>query len=217
LSRVARTFAIGASVLAVATGLAFGLFLPSIARAEDPPPTTVPTPTLPTPDPAPPKPTPKPAPKTAPSPTPRPTYTAPRRTFSAPTYTPAAPSKATARRAKPRVARKHKTPRPKKAAVTTSTPVETTPTPAVLVPVPLGAKRVPRQAGGDAAIRSILFIGGISFAALLFLLAATVPGTPAGFTPVGRVVIEHQQDFVLTGVAAFVITVFVYLLTGHGL
>jgi hypothetical protein len=44
-----------------------------------------------------------------------------------------------------------------------------------------------------------------------------VPGTPARFTPVGRVVIEHQQDFVLVGVAAFVITVFVYILTGHGL
>jgi len=66
-------------------------------------------------------------------------------------------------------------------------------------------------------VTGVLFIGGVSFAALLFLLAATVPGTPARFTPVGRVVMEHQQDFVLVGIAAFMITVFVYLLTGHGL
>jgi len=102
--------------------------------------------------------------------------------------------------------------------VTTSTPVATTPVPAVLVPVPLGAKGSSTQAGGgDPAITRILFVAGVSFAALLFLLAATVPGTPARFTPVGRIVIEHQQDFVLVGIAAFMITVFVYLLTGHGL
>jgi len=89
--------------------------------------------------------------------------------------------------------------------------------PAVLVPVPLGAKRAAAQSGADPAITRILFVAGVSFAALLFLLAATVPGTPARFTPVGRIVIEHQQDFVLVGVAAFAITVFVYLLTGHGL
>jgi hypothetical protein len=66
-------------------------------------------------------------------------------------------------------------------------------------------------------LTGVLFIAGVSFAALLFLLAATVPGTPVRFTPVGRVVIDHQQDFVLVGVAAFLITVFVYILTGHGL
>jgi hypothetical protein len=102
--------------------------------------------------------------------------------------------------------------------VTTSTTVEmTTPVPAVLVPVPLSAKRSSTSAGTDPAVTRILFVAGVSFAALLFLLAATVPGTPARFTPVGRIVIEHQQDFVLVGVAAFAITVFVYLLTGHGL
>jgi hypothetical protein len=116
---------------------------------------------------------------------------------------------------KPRVTPKHKP--HKKAAVTTSSPAETTPAPAVLVPVPLGAKAVASGAGDDRAITRILFIGGVTFAAFLFLLAATVPGTPARFTPVGRVVIEHQQDFVLVGVAAFMITVFVYVLTGHGL
>jgi hypothetical protein len=99
--------------------------------------------------------------------------------------------------------------------VTTSTPVDTTPAPSVLVP--LGANRTSSSADGSSGVTSILFIAGVTFAALLFLLAAAVPGTPARFTPVGRVVLEHQQDLVLVGVAAFIITVFVYLLTGHGL
>ncbi len=180
--------------------------------------TTVPTTTAPLPDPAPaPKPTPKPKPPPKPvqRPAPKRTYSAPARTYSTPTHTP--PS-ATTHPTKPRATLKHKPRKPKKAVVTTSTPVATTPVPAVLVPVPLGAKGSSTQAGGgDPAITRILFVAGVSFAALLFLLAATVPGTPARFTPVGRIVIEHQQDFVLVGIAAFMITVFVYLLTGHGL
>ncbi len=89
--------------------------------------------------------------------------------------------------------------------------------PSVLVPVPLGARSTASQADGEGMVTSVLFIAGVSFAALLFLLAATVPGTAVRFTPVGRVVIDHQQDFVLVGLAAFMITVFVYILTGHGL
>jgi len=181
---------------------------------------SAPTQTEPAPDPAPtPKHTSKPAPKPAPksAPVPHRTYTAPTRTYSAPSYTPAPPA-ATTHPTKPRVTTKQKKKRPsKKSAVTTSTPVETTPTPAVLVPVPVGAKRAASETTGDPTMTSVLFIAGVTFAALLFLLAATVPGTPARFTPVGRVVIEHQQDLVLVGVAAFVITVFVYILTGHGL
>jgi hypothetical protein len=101
-----------------------------------------------------------------------------------------------------------------KPAVTTTAPAETTPAPAALVP--LGAKQT-RSSGDGSGITSILFIAGVTFAALLFLLAAAVPGLPVRFTPVGRVVFEHQQDLVLVGLAAFIITVFVYLLTGHGL
>jgi hypothetical protein len=178
--------------------------------------TTVPVSTTPLPDPAP-APTPAPKPKPKPKPTPKRTYTPPTRTYSTPAYTPPTPS-ATTPRTKPRVTPKHRPRKPKKAVATTSTTVATTtPVPAVLAPVPLSAKRAAGQAGADPAITRILFVAGVSFAALLFLLAATVPGTPARFTPVGRIVIEHQQDFVLVGVAAFAITVFVYLLTGHGL
>ena len=206
----------GALAFAVAAGAA-----PQGALQE----TTVPSPTDtgPTPDPAP---TPKPAPKPTPKPTPKPattthrTYTAPRthstptRTYSAPVYTP--PRATATHSSKPKPTTTHKKKRPaKKAAVTTSTPAETTPVPAELVPV--GARQAPSSSNHDPGITGVLFIGGVTFAALLFLIAAAVPGTPARFTPVGRVVFEHQQDLVLVGLAAFVITVFVYVLTGHGL
>jgi hypothetical protein len=182
--------------------------------------TTAPVPTQPTPDPAPAR---KPAPK--PKPTPKPTATAPKRTDKAPTRTYSAPtytaprSARTPKSTKPQVVRKPKRHQKKaqKPVVTTTVPAETTTSPLVLIPVPLSARRPASRASGESMVTSVLFIAGVSFAALLFLLAATVPGTPARFTPVGRVVIEHQQDLVLVGIAAFMITVFVYLLTGHGL
>jgi hypothetical protein len=175
----------------------------------------------PVPDPAPaPKPAPKPkaTPKPVQSTAPKPTYSAPTRTYSAPTYTsprPALTPKSTKQHVVQKPKRHHK--KANKPAVTTTAATATTSLPSVLIPVPVAAKRAPSRANGEAMLTSVLFIAGVGFAALLFLLAATVPGTPARFTPVGRVVIEHQQDFVLVGVAAFVITVFVYILTGHGL
>jgi hypothetical protein len=176
--------------------------------------TTAPVVTEPAPDPAPtPKPTPKP--KTAPKrTTPKRTYSAPTRTYSSPTYTPAAP---TSKSSKPRVVRKRQHKKATKPALTTTAPAETTPLPSVLVPVPLGARSTPSQESGENMVTGVLFIAGVSFAALLFLLAAAVPGTAVRFTPVGRVVIDHQQDLVVVGLGAFVITVFVYVLTGHGL
>jgi hypothetical protein len=178
---------------------------------------------VPVPDPAPapaPKPTPKPkvTPKPVQNTAPKRTYSAPTRTYSAPTYTPsrlALTPKATKRHVvqKPK---RHRT-KAKKPAVTTTVAPATTSVPSVVIPVPVAARRAPAPVDGNGMLTSVLFIAGVTFAALLFLLAATVPGTPARFTPVGRVVIEHQQDFVLVGVAAFVITVFVYILTGHGL
>lgn len=214
------TFAAAAVVLALlAAGgvLAFAVSagaVPQSALQE----TTVssPTDTGPTPDPAPaPKPTPKP--KSAPTRhrtyTTHRTYNAPTRTYSTRANT---PPRAATHSSKPKPATTDKNKRPaKKAVVTTSTPAETTPAPATLVPV--GSKQARSSPNSDRAITSILFIAGVTFAGLLFLLAAAVPGTPARFTSVGRVVFEHQQDLVLVGVASFVITVFVYVLTGHGL
>jgi hypothetical protein len=221
-----RTVSATAGVLALlsagaALAFAVGAGATPLGARDD---TTVPEPTLPAPDPAPvpvpaPKPTPKPkpAPKPAPAPTPKRTYSAPRSTYTSPTYTqPSAPApKSTKPRVVPKPKRQHK--QAKKPAVTTTVPAET-PEPSVIIPVvPLGASRTATPAGGEGMVTSVLFVAGVSFAALLFLLAAMVPGTPVRFTPVGRVVIDHQQDFVLVGVAAFLITVFVYVLTGHGL
>jgi hypothetical protein len=178
--------------------------------------TTAPIVTEPAPDPAPtpkPAPKPKPAAKTTPS-TPKRTYSAPQRTYSAPTYTPP-PAPTATKRPAVRKAKKHK--KTAKPAVATTVPAETTPLPSVLVPVPLGARSTASQGNSEGVLSGVLFVAGVSFAALLFLLAATVPGTAVRFTPVGRVVIDHQQDFVLVGLAAFLISIFVYVLTGHGL
>jgi hypothetical protein len=217
-----RTVSATAGVLALlsagaALAFAVGAGATPLGARDD---TTVPEPTLPAPDPAPvpvPTPKPKPAPKPAPVHTPKRTYSAPRSTHTPPTYT--QPSATAPKSTKPRVVpkpkRHHK--QAKKPAVTTAVPAET-PEPSVIIPVvPLGARRTAPPVGGQSMVTSVLFVAGVSFAALLFLLAAMVPGTPVQFTPVGRVVIEHQQDFVLVGVAAFLITVFGYVLTGHGL
>jgi len=208
LSRVAGTFAIGASVLAVATGLAFGLFLPSIARAEDPPPTTVPTPTLPTPDPAPPKPTPKPAPKPAPRTVPRtystPAYQPPRQQSVAPRSTP-----------KPKV-RAH--PKPKKKVETT--PVNTTTTtvlPKVSVTPPVGAVRVRNafqtKSGGDPFnLGSLVIVLGLGLAIACFAVAL-VPATHVKWRPVAIFVSERQVDLTIIGLALLVGAAFTFLWT----
>ena len=216
LAAIAGVLALSAAGAMLAVAVAAGAA--PLGALDD---TTVPVTTEPAPDPAPapapkpkpaPKPTPKPAPKKIAS-TPARSYTAPTSTYSAPTYTP--PRSTTTKRAKRHVARKHKKVR-KPAPVTTSVPELTTPNPAAIVPVAGGARPAISRTRGDAAVTSILFIGGVGFAALLFLLAAAGPGTPARFTPVGRVVIDHRHDLVLVGLAAFVITIFVYVLTGHG-
>jgi hypothetical protein len=214
-----------ATLVLLGAGAALGLALTAgaapLGALDD---TTTPTPTQPTPDPAPPAPKPKPAPKPASKPAPKRTYTPPKstytpptRTYSTPSYTPT-PSSVRPQGTTPRVThkvRRHKVRKHKKAVVTA--PTETTPASAAVIPPSIPVRAQVSRSSGNAAVASTLFIAGVTFAALLFLLAAAVPGTPARFTPVGRVVIEHQQDFVLVGVGAFVITVFVYVITGHGL
>ena len=212
-----------AALVLLGAGAALGLALTAgaapLGALDD---TTTPTPTQPSPDPAPPTPRPKPAPKPVSKPAPKRTYTPPKSTYTAPTRTYSTPSytptpSSVKPQSTPRVThkvRKHKVRTHKKAVVTT-TPTETTPAPASVIPPAIPVRQVTRS--GNAAVASTLFIAGVTFAALLFLLAAAVPGTSARFTPVGRVVIEHQQELVLVGVGSFVITVFVYLITGHGI
>jgi hypothetical protein len=208
LSRVARTFAIGASALAAASGLAFGLFLPSFARAQEVPPTTVPTPTLPTPDPAPapkPKPTPKPAPKSTPRTTPR-TYSTP--TYEAPRPQSVAPRTTT----KPKV-RAH--PKPKK-KVKAPVKTETTVLPTVSVTPPIGAVRVRNafqtKSGGSSDLGSIVIVLGLALAIACFAVAL-VPATHVRWRPVAIFVSERQVALTIIGLALLMGAVFTFLWT----
>ena len=212
MSRVSRTFAMGASVLAAATGLAFGLFLPSVGHAQEPPPTTVSTPTVPTPDPAPPKTTPKPAPKPATKPasrrtTPRsystPTYQAPRKQTVAPRSTP-----------KPKVRAQ---PKPKKKA--NKAPVEQTTTtlPKVSVTPPVAAVGVrnafrTKSGGGSFDLGSLVIVLGLGLAIGCFAVAL-VPATHVKWRPVAIFVSERQLDLTIIGLALLMGAVFTFLWT----
>jgi len=213
LSRVARTFAIGASALAAASGLACGLFLPSIARAQEVPPTTVSTPTLPTPDPAPapkPKPTPKPAPKPAPKSTPRTTP----RTYSTPTYqAPRSQSVTPRTTTKPKVSAQ---PKPKKKVQKAPVKTETTALPKVSVAPPVGAVGVRNafqtKSGGSSDLGSIVIVLGLALAIACFAMAL-VPATHVRWRPVAIFVSERQVDLTIIGLALLMGAVFTFLWT----
>ena len=208
MSRVARTFAIGASALAAASGLAFGLFLPSIARAQEVPPTTVPTATLPTPDPAPaPKPKPKPTPKPAPKSTPRTTP----RTYSTPTYqAPRPQSTAPRTTTKPKVRPHPKPKKVEKAPVKT----ETTALPKVSVTPPIGAVGVRNafqtKSGGSSDLGSVVIVLGLALAIACFAMAL-VPATHVRWRPVAIFVSERQVDLTIIGLALLMGAVFTFL------
>ena len=211
MSRVARTFAIGASALAAASGLAFGLFLPSIARAQEVPPTTVSTPTLPTPDPAPaPKPTPKPAPKPAPKSTPRTTP----RTYSTPPYqAPRPQSTAPRTTTKPKVRAQ---PKPKTKVKKAPVKTETTALPKVSVTPPIGAVGVRNafqtKSGGSSDLGSIVIVLGLGLAIACFAMAL-VPATHVRWRPVAIFVSERQVDLTIIGLALLMGAVFTFLWT----
>jgi hypothetical protein len=67
----------------------------------------------------------------------------------------------------------------------------------------------------DALQRSLV-ISGIGLAAILFLLVLAVPATTARFTPPGRVLMDHQTDLVLTGLAILLLTALLFAVTGTG-
>jgi hypothetical protein len=225
LSRVARILAIGAIVLAAAAGLTFGLLAPSVARADDPPPTTVPTPTVPDPDPAPPPaPTPKPKPKPpAPKPTPQPTP-APRQVAPTPVYhPPVTRTPSTARAAvKPKVRvhvkPKHKKARHKKAPVKKETTTTTTSVlPKVDVTPPVGASGVQsafktKSGGGSIDLGSLLIVLGLGVAIMCFTIAL-VPATYVKWRPAAIFVSERQVDLTVVGLALLVVAAFTFFWT----
>jgi hypothetical protein len=204
LSRVARMFAIGVTVVAAALGLASGLLLPAVARADDPPPTTVTTPTVPTPDPAPP-PKPKPKPKPAPKP-------APRHVSTAPSYrAPVAPVRSTRPTVKPKV-RAHPKPKPKpKAPVKKKTTV--VPKVTIAPPVSAGVSNVFQpKSGGSFSLGSLLIVLGLSCAIACFSIAV-VPATYVKWRPAAVFVSERQVDLTVLGLALLVATAFTLFLT----
>jgi hypothetical protein len=211
LSRVSRTFAIGASVLAAATGLAFGLFLPSVGHAQEPAPTTVSTPTVPTPDPAPPKTTPKPAPKSAPKAAPRTTP----RSYSTPTFQPPRQQSVAPRSTpKPKV-RAH--PKPKKKVKKAPVEQTTTVLPKVDVTPPISAVGVrnafrTKSGGGSFDLGSLVIVLGLGLAIACFAVAL-VPAAHVKWRPVAIFVSERQLDLTIIGLALLMGAVFTFLWT----
>jgi len=193
------------------------------ARADDAPPP--PAATTPSPDPAPPLPKPKPAPPPKPAATPaRVSHTPAQVPVPAqapapapaphPAYTPPVVQHVT-RKAKVvrhtrAHARRHKTRRavvvPKvRAQVKHATVVHIAGVPAAAI-----------ATNGSDVARSPLVISGMVLAALLFLLVVTVPSTAARYTPAGRVVMDHQTQLVLAGVALLVVAALLFALAGNG-
>jgi hypothetical protein len=89
-------------------------------------------------------------------------------------------------------------------------------TPTVVPAVLVGAERTLETSAGDPVFARLFFIAGMTFAALLLLLAAAVPETPVRFTAPGRVVMHHQTDLVLAGIGTLLLTAMLLLITGSG-
>jgi hypothetical protein len=66
------------------------------------------------------------------------------------------------------------------------------------------------------AVQRTFVISGIGLAALMFLLVVSVPATAIRYTAAGRVVMDHQTDLVLTGVALLLLTALLFYVTGTG-
>lgn len=223
---------IGFALVCAAVGLALGFAASAHALEPSAALTDTEPPPAPTPDPAPTPPPPQPRPKPVAKPSPAPVYRPPVHT----TYAPGAHSGATrptaARsrradtklpvsghatrkpatpRAKPRVTRKprvtHVVAQPKSAAerVTKSrfARIHVGPQTAAFAP-----------AARDGGLLRSFVIAGLTVAALLFLLVVALPSTQARFTAPGRVLMDHQIDVVLAGVAALVLTGILFAIAG---
>jgi hypothetical protein len=231
---VKRSQALGGLVLLLAlagagVGLSFATpahaLEPSAAADTDTTPTTSTTPE-PSPDPAPtpapskPKPVSKPAPKPVVHHSSTPVYRAPVHTTTTRSYTPTyTPKHAT--HTTPAVThhtrKKHRrhvvaVPKPKPVPEVQVQPTTTT-IPHINVGSPTAA--VTNPTSGDSLGRALV-LAGIGFAALLFLIVLAVPATAARFTAPGRVVIDHQTDLVLAGIATLLLTGLLFAVTGGG-
>jgi hypothetical protein len=189
------------------------------ATSAGPTDTTPPPETTPSPDPAPPLP--KPASKPAPKPVPKPatTYHAPVHHSTPtpapqPTYTPAP----VVHHSQPKVVnrlrhhvRAHKRAKPKPVVVAPKVHEVKHAAVVNVAAVPTAAT----TSGGDA-VRRWLTIAGVGLAAILFLLVIALPSTAARFTPPGRVLMDHQTDLLLVGIAVLLLTGVLFAVMGNG-
>ena len=208
----------GAAIAAVlAAGyVSVGFAAPAGAASSAGPTDTEPPPeTTPAPDPAPPPPKPAPKPAAKPAPKPAHVYHAPLQSSAPtpapqPTYTPPPVQHVTKKVV--HHARAHKR-RQKPAAVAPKVRAQVKHASVVKIN---GVPTAAVATNPSDAIRRSLVIAGIGLAALLFLLVLAVPSTAVRFTPPGRVLMDHQTDLVLVGVAILLLTALVFALTGNG-
>jgi hypothetical protein len=211
----------GAAIAAVlAAGYVSVGYAAAGAASAGPTDTTPPPETTPSPDPAPPRPKPAPKPASKPSakraPKPATTYHAPVQhstPATQPTYTPPThpATKARVVHHVRRHKRRHKAAQP----VVTTPKVKAQVKDASVVHINAVPTAAAATSASDALRRSLI-IAGIGLAALLFLLVLAVPVTAARFTPPGRVLMDHQTDLVLVGVAILVLTALLFAVTGTG-
>jgi hypothetical protein len=179
---------------------------------------------VPTPDPAP---TPKPVPKPSPAPKERALAPSNRPPASTPTSsdTPSIRVSSVPVKAIPRSVPKHRHVHQrrrhrhvKQSAVPRAVEAPHSPDP---VKVGVAGTRVERTAiafsaptGHDAA--AVFLLVGLLFGALLLTMVILVPASAARFTLPGRVVIQHQLDLAILGLAMMMLTLLVYALGTTG-
>jgi len=215
--RINRSQALGGVALAGALlgcGIGLSYVAPAHAHAQAPDASltdTAPAPE-PSPDPAPAPTKPKPVSKPARAPVHHaPVYSPP--VHTTPTYTPTHVTP----RTKPKVThhRKHARHRRWKHVVAKPLPQPKPQVAPTVRRIQTGAEAAALTTNGDG-IRRGLVIAGVGLAALLFLLVVTIPATAARFTAPGRVVMDHQTDLVLAGVATLLLTALLFAVTGTG-
>lgn len=207
----------------IAGGVLFGVFAPT-ALADDPPVTTVPTPTVPTPVPAPTPPPPsakKPAPKrSTPAPPARRTSPPPlvaHAPAQAPAVVPSPPRRArTPTRPKAKKADVHRPKRKVKKAKPRPAPA---PKAKVRTGATLGASvgfvpAPPRaEPGGSFSAGALIIILGSVLAIVCFAIAL-VPATAVPWRPVAGFIAQRQLDLTLTGLTLLVAVLTFYFITG---
>ena len=140
-----------------------------------------------------------------------PEHTTPTHTYSTPTYTP--PPTHTTHPTPQQTQKKHSRQAAAKPKPAPQPQPTTTPIARINVGSPTAAVTTPPRSD---SLRRALVMAGIGFAALLFLIVVTVPATGVRFTAPGRVVIDHQTDLVVVGVATLLLTALLFAVTGGG-